>query len=179
MDDPQREQKSLTGIAEMLLPQFGELFRKATEIAVRQGLNHWDAEDVATRAVANLWRRSTESQILHISAYLHAAVKNYVADSRRNRKSTQRLHIENAAANVNTRDTRHTDEELVQALQEELRKLSNQERVIVDLHFVRSIPYKTISQLTGIAEHALRSDSVRVMRLLRSRLLERFEDEVF
>jgi len=135
-------------------------------------LGRWDmADDVAQEAFLRIYRGASRYQpTAAFPTWLHRIVVNLCLDALKRRRAVAYDALESVPESP--RPDPLIQQERVRAVQRELARLPERQRIAVVLHRFEGLAHKDIAEVTGWSESAVESLLVRAYARLRERLQE-------
>lgn len=137
----------------------GELYTRYTGFAFSVCLKYLKNRTTAEDAVMHIFEKLFDSLHKHspenFKPWLYSVIKNYCFEYLRSSKTGQEICTENFSDSFmeNDEDLRLTEkielEEKLEQFEQQLRGLSEEQKICVELFYVRRLCYKDISEKTG------------------------------
>lgn len=159
---PTPDSKSWSEFAQRLL----SLAERTVE---KRGIRGFDAEDLATEALAEAWRYFSEKgkpvpREEDLAPLVTRIAQRRAIDLRRRQHRESGLPAPEEKVSPEPRP----DPRLVDSLEVALGNLSAFERQVIELHVLHGLTYAEVSNFTGAGVESVRAAAARATRMLRS-----------
>jgi RNA polymerase sigma factor (sigma-70 family) len=135
--------------------------------------NHEDAKDVVQEVVLELWKKKMRlDKSKNVDSFCITAIKNYSLDFLRKKKLENRFITNLNKGNTENQNFENID--LISKLKNELKNLTDQQRMAVELKDFQGYEYGEISEILQCSVNAIRANVSRG----RKRLSEIFREEL-
>ncbi len=167
----------------------GKLYQRYTHLVYGVCMKYLQDEDESKDAVMQIFEKLLvdlkKHQIESFKWWLHSVSKNHCLMFLRNRKSMMQKHHEfqlDTESDMETGYELHLDgvsdkEKMLQALEQAVKELNIEQKICVELFFLKEKSYKEITDLTGYPINEVKSYLQNGKRNLRNYLLKQYEQK--
>jgi RNA polymerase sigma factor (sigma-70 family) len=135
--------------------------------------NHEDAKDAVQEVVLELWKKKMRlDKSKNVDSFCMTAIKNYSLDLLRKKKLENRFITNLNKGNTENQNFENID--LISKLKNELKNLTDQQRMALELKDFQGYKYEEISEILQCSVNAIRANVSRG----RKRLYEIFREEL-